>query len=981
MKSRRTSAGAMPLANRRRPVVGRGSVACLVVALTVAFSAHFYARQQLALSEHRALAEKGRSTEMLTNQMISRIDTILASLHSVASATGADPEAFERAAQPTLQSGIFASIRLITPAGEDLISVGQPNLAPPPSVAQQANLREAVQQPGTAWVGRTGLLVPNLAFAHGPGIGRRQALTYVELPILSIPKLLKLTQWEPDRIGDIQLAVYAGEVEQSDSLLFSLAQRLPLEEPRRVVPIQIGNVRWTVVIAPAESLVNDLERTVPWIVLGVGLALGALLGAIVETGRRRRMALHASEERFRLLVHQSSDVITVIDAALVIRDQSPSAERVLGYGPEESIGWPFLDIVHPDDTPAVEAAVRAVLADPDAPLFAACRLRHRAGGWLHIEASGRNLLHEPLVGGVVLNLRDVTERAQAEESRSLLASIVEATSDLVCTIDPDGGVLFLNSAGRTLLGAAPGDAKGETVASFVPGWVAAGVLNEAVATATRDGSWSGEMAVLGADGEEIPVLSVVIGHRDETGALRHFSTITRDIRERKALEDQLAHQAFHDPLTGLPNRLLLADRLQQALRRSERSFDPVAVLLVDLDDFKNVNDSLGHAAGDELLVAAADRLRSCLRSPDTLARLGGDEFAIVVDAAVDDMATVLAERVVQAFERPFRMGEREVIARASVGVAHSTAVTESADDLMRGADVALYAAKTAGKARHALFQPAMLTAALDRLELHTDLRGAAERGEFILDYQPVVELATGSILGVEALVRWRHPRHGLVPPDRFIPHAEETGLIVPIGRWVLAEACRQVAEWTADQPERPPLYLSVNVSGRQVADESLMEDVAAALRASGLDPGRLILEITESVLTQYAGKARDRLDEIRSLGVRFAIDDFGTGYSSLSVLQHLPVDVLKIDKSFVDAIDDCSADAALVTAVLGLGHAMGLHVVAEGIETADQVAALIRLRCRLGQGYHFARPLAPERIPPLLATSLPLQLEAQGIPG
>jgi diguanylate cyclase (GGDEF)-like protein/PAS domain S-box-containing protein len=709
------------------------------------------------------------------------------------------------------------------------------------------------------------------------------------------------------------------------------------------------------------------------------MALAALLAGIVEIRRRRRVALALSEERFRLLVQQSSDVITVIDANLAIRDMNRSVERVLGYTADELIGRRLIEIVHPEDVVAFEAAVSASLADPGASLFVACRLRHRAGRVLHLEASGTNLLHEPLIGGVVLSLRDVTERAAAEESRALLASIVEATSDLVCTIDPDGDVLFLNSAGRALVGAVPGQAKGSTVASFVPPWVATGVLKEALATAARDGSWSGEMAVLGADGEEIPVLSAVIGHRDETGHLKHFSTITRDIRDRKALEEQLTHQAFHDPLTSLPNRLLFADRLEQALRRAGRSLEPVAVLLVDLDDFKSVNDSLGHAAGDEVLVGAAQRLASCLRSADTLARLGGDEFAIVVEAAVGDTATAVAERIVKAFERPFRIGEREVVVMASVGLTHSTCEAESAENLMRAADMSLYAAKTAGKARYALFQPAMLTAALDRLELQDDLRLAVEREEFILHYQPVVELASGSIVGVEALVRWQHPRYGLVPPLRFIPNAEETGLIVPIGRWVLAEACRQVAQWSAARPERPPLYLSVNVSGRQVADDNLTEDVVAALRESGLEPNRLVLEITESVLTQYAGKARERLEEIRSLGVRFAIDDFGTGYSSLSTLQHLPVDVLKIDKSFVDEVGDDSADPALVIAVLGLGKAMGLVVVAEGIEASDQVTALTRLECRLGQGFYFARPLEPEQIAPLLDKTLPLQTEAAGV--
>ena len=439
-----------------------------------------------------------------------------------------------------------------------------------------------------------------------------------------------------------------------------------------------------------------------------------------------------------------------------------------------------------------------------------------------------------------------------------------------------------------------------------------------------------------------------------------------DITERKRLEEQLAYQAFHDPLTGLANRALFRDRVMHALERAQRRQQPVTALFLDLDNFKAVNDSLGHAAGDQLLVAVAERLLHSTRGADSVARLGGDEFAILLEhARADQEARTVVERVTRALLRPFSLEGKEVFVGASIGIA-GAANGDGPDELLRNADVAMYRAKAAGKGGYVLFEPAMHSAAVERLELEAEFHWALERGELMLHYQPVAALGTGQITGVEALVRWNHPRQGLIPPAAFIPLAEETGLIVPLGRWVLREACRQAARWQWGMPGEAPLTVSVNISGRHLQDAGLVEDVAAALRESGLTPASLTVEITESVLMQNTEATLVRLHELKALGVRLAIDDFGTGYSSLSYLQRFPVDILKIDKSFIDGVERGRNDDALARTIIALGQMLSLRTIAEGIEEGDQVRRLQDLGCELGQGYFFAKPLPAEELDALL---------------
>ncbi len=455
------------------------------------------------------------------------------------------------------------------------------------------------------------------------------------------------------------------------------------------------------------------------------------------------------------------------------------------------------------------------------------------------------------------------------------------------------------------------------------------------------------------------------------------ATAIRNVTLVDALRDSreaFAHQARHDPLTKLANRARLHERLSLALGGA--SPERVTVLVLDLDGFKRVNDSLGHAAGDALLVQVAARLLAATRGSDTVARLGGDEFAVVLEHTRGPAdATLVAERILSALRVPFVVGGAEAVVGTSVGIARAATdgavapgtdgATARVDALLRDADLAMYRAKGAGKGRYAFFEPVMHAEAVGRLELEADMRAALTRGEFFLLYQPIVELDGGAVVGVEALARWQHPLRGLVSPADFIPLAEETGLVVPLGRWVLGEACREGARLCARAGRA--VAMSVNVSARQLYDAAFVDDVRAALGASGVDPHGLVLELTESVMIDRPELALERFTALKALGVRLAIDDFGTGYSALSYLQRFPIDVLKIDRSFVDGLRRGGAQGALARTIVALGEALSLRTVAEGIEEAAQCAALREVGCPFGQGYLFARPLAPEALAELLA--------------
>ena len=466
---------------------------------------------------------------------------------------------------------------------------------------------------------------------------------------------------------------------------------------------------------------------------------------------------------------------------------------------------------------------------------------------------------------------------------------------------------------------------------------------------------------------------------DEIGTLmvafnRMMTTIEQQADEinqfPKRLE-QLTRQAFRDALTGLPNRALFMDRLSHGLTRARRRHEHVAVLFLDVDRFKVINDTLGHTVGDQLLVEVSNRLGSSLRPGDTVARLGGDEFGLLLEDVADaETAEAVALRIEAELAKPLHFEGREVFVTASIGIALSSERLGTPEEVLRDADLAMYHAKAKGKARHELFDGSMSAPALDRMDLEMDLRAAISRQEFRLHYQPIFRLDTGRIAEVEALIRWQHEKRGLLQPDAFIGLTEETGLIVPIGQWVLIEACRQARAWQIEFPRNPPLVMSVNLSAKQFQNPKLVEEITDALNLSGLEPACLKLEITESVVMQDAPATLAKLRELKDLGVRLAIDDFGTGYSSLGYLKRFPVDTLKIDRSFVKGLSHEGGDTAIVRAVVTVAKSLNMDVTAEGIETDQQRIELKTLGCDLGQGFLFARPSAPEHLRPLLAISV-----------
>ena len=469
--------------------------------------------------------------------------------------------------------------------------------------------------------------------------------------------------------------------------------------------------------------------------------------------------------------------------------------------------------------------------------------------------------------------------------------------------------------------------------------------------------------------EAKPDATPVIDRTDEIGSLvasfsRMMSTIEQQAQEINQFPqklDQLTRQAFHDPLTALPNRGLFMDRLAHALARTERRPQHVAVLFLDIDRFKVINDSLGHGVGDRVLQDLSARLAECVRPEDTIARLGGDEFAILLEDLDDtDGATAVAERVGKGLETPFMVEGREIVVTMSVGVALNTRRPISPEELLRDADMAMYRAKGKGKNRYEVFDTDMAAPAMHRLDLELDLRSAVAREEFRLHYQPVVHLETGRVAEFEALVRWQHKDRGLLAPEAFIGLTEETGLIIPIGQWVLTEACRQARLWQEQRPSDPPLTIGVNLSARQLQDPNLVSLVSRVLADSGLDARSLKLEITESVVMQDAPATLTTLHTLRDLGIRLAIDDFGTGYSSLGYLKRFPIDTLKIDRSFVEGITNDPEDVAIVQAVISVAKSLGLSVTAEGIETEEQLRRLLELGCDRGQGFYFGQPLAAD---------------------
>ena len=598
--------------------------------------------------------------------------------------------------------------------------------------------------------------------------------------------------------------------------------------PPAVAGVEFGSVRNALIIVVAVSAL--VGETIAWL-------SAALRDAQQQLHERQ------SEARFRSMFRQASDIVSVVTVDGTIMYLTPSVERVLGYGSEGLVGTRLSRLLDPVDIPDAARFLELVRRGVTPPPVE-WRLCRSDGAWRQLETVGVNLLDDPAVGGIVLTMRDITER--------------------------------------------------------------------------------------------------------------------------RSLEAQLSHQAFHDPLTGLANRVLLHERLEDAARGTTP--DRLAVLFIDLDDFKAVNDSMGHAIGDRALRLVAERFSRCVREGDTVCRLGGDEFAVLLEGIADvSEVTEIAVRLLAVLQDPLVVGETKVVLGASIGVAVELVGAAEPGEMLRNADIAMYEAKRAGKNRVELFAPHMHIRIAERLQLESDLRRAIDADQLVLHYQPVVDLEHGRPVGVEALVRWEHPERGLLAPDVFIGVAEASGLIGALGFWVLTEACRQAREWQDQGVFAEEMWISVNLSPRQFLDEGLEAEVIACLSGSGLSADHLILEVTEDVLISDVESTRRRMHALRSTGIRLAVDDFGTGYSSLSYLRQLPVDALKIDRSFVAGLGDVTGDRELARAIINLGRTMGLRTIAEGIEQPAERATLVQMGCSLGQGYLFSGAVPAERLELVLA--------------
>jgi len=687
---------------------------------------------------------------------------------------------------------------------------------------------------------------------------------------------------------------------------------------------------------------------------------------MTETQRQPELMLQ-SEELFHLMVESAKDyAIFAMDTEGRVASWNTGAERLFGYTEAEILGRKVSILFTPEDR---ERGV------PEQELKTAKSLGQADDGRWHLRKDGTRFRSSGMVRplndntgnlrGFVMVARDTTERLRAEdalrEAGDYTESIVETVREPLVILDTGLRVKTANRSFYDTFQVRREETENHFIFDLGHGqWNIPGLrtlLEEILPHNSffQDYQVDHEFPIIG---RKIMLLNAR-RLRQEATRSQLILLAFEDITKRRVAEDRMAHAALHDALTRLPNRALFIDHLQHAIARAKRHEDYLfAVLFLDLDRFKLLNDSFGHIVADQLLVAIARKLELCVRPEDIVARLGGDEFTFLLDDIKDiSDATRVANRIHKELAAPFNLSGQEVFTTASIGITLSLQRYDRPEDCLRDADTAMYRAKALGKARHAIFDKSMHERVMTLLKLETDLRRALEREEFRLHYQPIVVLETGQITGFEALVRWQHPERGLVPPVEFIAVAEETGLIIPIGRWILCEACRQMQNWQEQFSSNTPLAISVNLSSKQFSQPDLIEQVKHILEETGLDARSLKLEITESVVMENAAAATVMLFQLLDLGVQLYIDDFGTGCSSLSHLHHFPFDTLKIDRSFVSRMSTEDKDLEIARTIVALAHSLHMEVMAEGVETAEQLALLKVLNCEYGQGYLFSKPL------------------------
>ena len=685
-------------------------------------------------------------------------------------------------------------------------------------------------------------------------------------------------------------------------------------------------------------------------------------GIIIDiTGRKRaEESLKENEERYRNLFENANDIVYVHDLKGNYISVNKAAEKVFGYKRKELLKMNMSQILAPDDFEFARQKLAEKIAHIKHSTYE-IRGLSKNGRIVPLEISSCGIYEDGQLIAVQGIARDISERKQAEEalkdSEMRFRDLFENANDLIYTHDLQGNFTSLNRAGERITGYRREEALRMNISQVVAPEYLEMARQKTLRKLEGDQPTSYELQIVKKDGSRATLeLSTQLVFKD--GNPVGVQGIARDITGRKLAEEQLQYNALYDTLTDLPNRAHFMKQLSLAVERAEleKRFR-FAVLFLDLDRFKIINDSLGHIIGDKLLIEIAERLKSCVRPSDVIARLGGDEFTILLTVKEEADATQVAERLQEKLSKPFKLGSYEVFTSASIGIIISDDMRRKPEEYLRDADTAMYRAKESGKARYEVFDCKMHVQNVNLLRVETDLRRAIERGEFRVYYQPIVSLRTGEVREFESLIRWEHPERGTIPPNEFIGIAEETGLIIPIGQWILEESCRQLKEWRQDFQAAEQLSISVNLSAKQLMHPLLVAQVKAALGKTSLDPYFLKLEVTESTVMEYSETALGVLSELRKLGVCLSTDDFGTGFSSLSYLHRFPFERLKIDRSFINKMDCDPKSGEIVRTILMLAQNLNIETVAEGIETPEQLHLLIALGCSLGQGYLFSKPV------------------------